>query len=519
MARSWKVDFSLLVTGQAVSVFGSSLHLVVVILFLKELTGQAFALGIFQFVAYLPVIFLSPLGGVAADAFSAKRILVGADLLRGAAMLAMGLLLRRQMLTYGMLLAGTFLVSLGTAFFQPAVHALFPSIVNRSFLKRGNSIRGSTLLGSNFAGTSLGGLAFALLGPAAVFLINGGSFVVSALEEGFIRAPVKRGEPEKNGDLGKNSDLGKNGNTWKNGGPAEKDDEAEKNAPEERGAQAGDSAGSGAAAEPAAAPATGSTAGVPAAPATAPATGPTAGAEDRRRKSPKDRRRRALEGLLSRAPKDRRRAGEILRSLRKRLRETLAYLREDRGALSALLTYGMIHAVYPPVVLALPFFMEEEMGMGSVPYGYAMALLLAGGGAGALLYGFLGGGGRGNTGLLFGALLLLSGLLAAVGAAPRAAVLFPALLAAGACLGAVHQIMTTSLYRRVRAEARGRVFGLMESLASAALPISYGISGAVIELFRGQLPLFFVVIAGLSFGMTAAVFLRGRLGRFVAARG
>jgi len=407
-----------------VSVFGSSLHLVVVILFLKELTGQAFALGIFQFVAYLPVIVLSPFGGVAADGLSAKRIMVGADVLRGAAMLAMGLLLWRQSLSYGLLLAGTFLVSLGTAFFQPAVHALFPSLVERSYLKRGNSIRGSTLLGANFAGTSLGGLAFAVLGPAAVFLINGGSFLVSALEEGFIRAPAAGG---------KSSTAGGGSST---GG---------------------------------------------------------------------SRAKRSIRTMTA----------EVC----ERLRQTAGYLREDRGALSAILTYGMIHGVYPPVVLALPFFLEEELGMGSVPYGYAMALLLAGGGAGALLYGFQSPGRRANAPLLFGALGLLSGLLVAVGVLPRAEVLFLALPAAGACMGAVHQIMTTSLYRRVRKEARGRIFGLMESLASAALPVSYGLSGILVGLFRGRLPLFFVLIGILSLVVAGIVWYRGRLTRFVTGLG
>lgn len=407
-AHPRRADFLLLVSGQMVSVFGSSLHLVVVILFLKELTGQAFALGIFQFTAYLPVILLSPLGGVAADGYAAKRILVAADLLRGAAMLAMGLLLRQELLSYGLLLAGTFIVSLGTAFFQPAVHALFPAIVERGFIRRGNSIRGATLLGANFAGTSLGGLAFALLGPTAVFLINGGSFIVSAAEEGFIRAPA---DPER--------------------APAQS---------------------------------------IP----------------------------------------------SLLRGVRERLRETAGYLQRDRGALSAILTYGMIHAVYPPVVLALPFFLEEELGMGSVPYGYAMALLLAGGGAGALLYGFAAPRGRGNVPLLFGALVLLSVLLGVVGAVPRTAVLFPALPAAGACIGAVHQIMTTSLYHRVRAGSRGRVFGLMESLASAALPLSYAASGMLLGLFRGRLPFFFLLVAGVSLLTTAAVYLRGRLARFVS---
>lgn len=418
--RSWKTDYSLLITGQMVSVFGSSLHLVVVILFLKELTGQAYALGIFQFVAYLPVILLSPLGGAAADGRHAKQILVGADILRGLAMVAMGVLLLRGMLTYGVLLAGTFIVSLGTAFFQPAVHALFPRLVEPAFIKRGNGIRGAALLGSNFAGTSLGGIAFAFLGPTAVFFFNGCSFIVSAAEEGFIRNPGKGGD-------------------------------------EMRFAESPDEEAAG-----------------------------------RKR---------------------------MLADLRRRTAELIGYVRVDRGALSAVLTYGMVHAVYPPVVLVLPFYIEEVLGLGAEEYGYAMALLLLGGGLGAVGYGFLASKERGNARLLFLSLLLLSLLLAAAGIFPETPVLFSSLAPAGACLGVVHQIMTTTLYRRVPPDSRGRVFGLMESLASAAMPISYAVSGFAVELFRNALPSFVLLVAGLSLSMTAAVYLHGRLADFVTGSG
>jgi hypothetical protein len=59
----------------------------------------------------------------------------------------------------------------------------------------------------------------------------------------------------------------------------------------------------------------------------------------------------------------------------------------------------------------------------------------------------------------------------------------------------------------------------MESLASAALPISYGLSGLLIGFFRGRLPLFFLLIGGLSLLVAVVVLLRGRLSRFVNGAG
>ena len=327
MKWSWKRDYLLLISGQMISIFGSSLHLVVVILFLKELTGQASSIGIFQLVAYIPLVLLSPLGGVVADSLPPKRIIVLTDLVRGLIMPIMALLLFRELLSYELLLFGTFLISICTAFFQPAVHAIFPSVVEDGALRRANSIRGAGLLGSNFAGTSLGGIAFVIFGPAAIFLVNGISFLLSALEEQWIRVPPR---------------------------PDTADDDL-------YGSRSGNEVG-------------GKTAGK---------TGGEDGADNRLRCK-----------------------GRFVSELAARLKESLHYLRADRGALSAILTYGMIHAVYPPVVLALPFFLDEVLDLDSSAYGLAMALLLAGGGAGALLYGFFTKGSRRNVPLLYGSLLL-----------------------------------------------------------------------------------------------------------------
>jgi MFS transporter, DHA3 family, macrolide efflux protein len=262
------------------------------------------------------------------------------------------------------------------------------------------------------AGTALGGIAFALIGPAAIFLFNGGSFLLSALEETFIRLPRRSGRKRENGRENK--------------------------------------------------------------------------------------------------------AGE--ENVRRHLIETLSYLKEDRGVLSAILSYGLIQALYPPVVIALPFFLDEELSLGPAAYGYAMALLLVGGGAGALLYGFFFKERRRNSPLFFGALILLSFLLIGVGLQPRTWLLFSALPLAGISLGTVHQIMTTSLYHGIRTDSRGRVFGIMESLASAALPLSYGLSGAAVGLFRGHLTAFFLVVGIVSALAATLIFFRRRLGPFISGK-
>ncbi len=393
-------NFLLLLTGQMVSLFGSSVHLVVVILYIKELTGMAAALGIFQFVAYLPIILLSPYGGILADTCSRKRLIVCTDLLRGLIMIALGVLYIRGMLTYAVLLAGTFFISICSALFHPAAHALFPDLVSTETLRRKNALKSTSLLGANFAGSSLGGLAFIVFGPAAVFIFNGFSFCVSAAEESFITS---------------------------------------------------------------------------------------------RAASPRTRRTPGGQAILA--------------SILSQVRELRDYMRHEKGISTVLLTYALVSGLYPPVILSLPFLLEQRYFLGPEFFGAAMALLIAGGGLGALLYGFKSRKRRSNSTIFFSAMTVLSPLLLIIGFAHSPAVPFLILPAAGLCIGILHQIMTTTLYQRVREESRGRIFGVMESLASFTVPLSYAAGGFIIQLLQSRLSWFYLLMGGLLCVLSFFIYL------------
>lgn len=397
-------NFFLLLTGQMVSLFGSSVHLVAVILYIKELTGMAAALGIFQFVAYLPIILLSPYGGILADTCSRKRLIIYTDLLRGLIMIALGILYLRGMLTYAVLLTGTFIISICSALFHPAAHALFPDLVSVETLRRKNALKSTTLLGANFAGSSLGGLAFMVFGPAAVFIFNGFSFCVSAAEESFI--------------------------TYRSNSPARR---------------------------------------------------PPGG-------------RTILSSL-------------VLSSIVTQVRELRDYMRREKGISTVLLTYALVSGLYPPVILSLPFLLEQRYFLGPEFFGIAMALLLAGGGSGAMLYGFSIRGRRSNSVIFFSAMTVLSPLLLIIGFSHSPVIPFLILPSTGLCIGLMHQIITTTLYQKVRMESRGRIFGVMESLASFTVPISYAAGGFIIQLLQNSLSWFYLLMGGLLLSLTFFIYL------------
>lgn len=187
-------DLGLLLWGNGVSTLGTSVYLVTVLLLLKDMTQSVFLLGLFQFVALIPGFLLSPLTGVLVDRSSRRTIIIRADLLRGLVMVgaAAGLAvpaLRSPALVLGV----SALVGAGNAFFVPAAQALIPDLVPPEDLQRANGARAASNQGFNLAGNALGGVLYTLLGAPLVFLLNGITFLLSALQEMAIRAPRDRG--------------------------------------------------------------------------------------------------------------------------------------------------------------------------------------------------------------------------------------------------------------------------------------------------------------------------------------
>jgi len=63
--------------------------LVVLVVLVYDLTGRGAAVAVLVAAEVVPVLLLGPIAGVIIDRFSRKRVLIGADLLRGALVLSL----------------------------------------------------------------------------------------------------------------------------------------------------------------------------------------------------------------------------------------------------------------------------------------------------------------------------------------------------------------------------------------------------------------------------------------------
>ncbi len=196
--KLWNRDFFLLWQGHFVSSVGTVIYGIAVSFFVLEETGSTALMGIVGASVYIPRAIVSPYAGAVIDRVRKKRVLVACDtlaaiLLISAAIIAIRGELRPATLTVIGLALGTI-----QAFFRPATQALLPRIVNEDNLTRANAAYSTVSSGSDVIGRFAGGYLFGLLGSAVVILVNGVTFLFSALTELFIREPIdaKRGDPD-----------------------------------------------------------------------------------------------------------------------------------------------------------------------------------------------------------------------------------------------------------------------------------------------------------------------------------
>jgi len=183
--------------GNAVSALGDILYSVAIGYWVYEKTGSSTLMGVMSSISMFMNMIVLPFSGSVIDRCNRKIVIVGMDAVRGVIMLAVGLLAAFGELRVVTVLLAAFLASLCAVFFNPAVDTLMLDIIPRNDMVRGQSVLSSVDSFLNLVGKAVSGAMVAWLGVSAVILLNGISFLCSAVTEGFVHVPktAQQGEP------------------------------------------------------------------------------------------------------------------------------------------------------------------------------------------------------------------------------------------------------------------------------------------------------------------------------------
>jgi DHA3 family tetracycline resistance protein-like MFS transporter len=193
-------DFALMTGGSAVSLIGDGFFHVALAWQVYEISNVPTALAFVGVAATLPLVIFLLIGGTFSDRYDRRRLMIGADLLRGLAIGAMGVLSIGGVLELWHMALFMAVVGLGDAFFNPASTAIVPDLLSEDQLPQANAISGILRrLMISIVGPAMAGFVIAAVGPGPAFVVDALTFGVSAVAVLAIRA---RPQPRPKSELG-----------------------------------------------------------------------------------------------------------------------------------------------------------------------------------------------------------------------------------------------------------------------------------------------------------------------------
>lgn len=181
-------DFTLVVIGQIISLFGNAILRFALPLYLLDVSGSPRLFGLCSALSFLPMIVLTPMGGVVADRVNKQRIMVVLDFFTCALVTAFTLFMGLAPLIP--LLVCTLMLLYGiSGAYQPAVQASLPILCTGDNLIAGNAVINQVSALSGLLGPIIGSLLYSTFGLTPVLVVAAICFFASAVMELFIRIP------------------------------------------------------------------------------------------------------------------------------------------------------------------------------------------------------------------------------------------------------------------------------------------------------------------------------------------
>ncbi|GAA1610954.1 MFS transporter [Kribbella karoonensis] len=138
-------------------------------------TGVGYALGSWTAALALCMLF----GGVLADRFTARRMMIVADLVRFVIQAGMAALFALGQPSLLVIVALQFVSGVATALFQPGVASLVPQVSGD--IQRGNGVLRVAESMAGVLGPALAGVLVTMSGPSVVFAIYSATYAISAV--------------------------------------------------------------------------------------------------------------------------------------------------------------------------------------------------------------------------------------------------------------------------------------------------------------------------------------------------
>jgi len=169
-------NFVNLFLGRTLSSTGSIIYSIIAVLYVYNITRSGWSVGKLEVFSFLPAIILGMIGGVVADSYNRKNIIIISNLIL-AALFAILSLFPTIMAVYII----SFFVGFVASFSAPASSAILPQIVDKRLIVQANSVFAVVLHGIRLVIPALGGFLFIWIGFSNACTLNAVSYLCCAL--------------------------------------------------------------------------------------------------------------------------------------------------------------------------------------------------------------------------------------------------------------------------------------------------------------------------------------------------
>lgn len=185
-------NYALIYAGQLCSSIGDQLYAIAILWLTYRLTGSATAMALVGAAEYAPYLIFGLVGGVFADRFDRRRLMIVADMVRLLAVSLVPLLYYLDLLQVWHLAAIALVQASASAFFTPARSALMVNILPEQEFQRGSAAYSATIRTARILGPLLGSFLLKLVSTQLFFVLDAATFLLSILTTLAIRLPERK---------------------------------------------------------------------------------------------------------------------------------------------------------------------------------------------------------------------------------------------------------------------------------------------------------------------------------------
>lgn len=196
--------------------------------------------------------------------------------------------------------------------------------------------------------------------------------------------------------------------------------------------------------------------------------------------------------------------------------EGLRYVRDRTGLRDLVILSAMQNFFLVPVVLLFPFYVEDVLFLTEDWYGFILATYGLGAVAGYLLAGAVRIKPRTRSVVMISFIMIESIGYVFLGMARTSMLAMILAFLGGLVTGVVQVYLITILQISTPGTIRGRIFGLLSTIAGSITPIAMGLTGVIADLLDQNIPLIYGACGVILFTIALVMSLRPEFREYLA---